>query len=475
LGVDRYGIFAVLASFRGLLSNLDGGLGPTAMRFLAVSASTNDRRRTSSLLFTIVCMLVVVTGAVAAIAAVLAPEIAGLIHTSAQLRHTAIELIRLFMPLGVVAAIQGAIARTINAEHRWRYLNTMNLVGGAVYAALAALFVAQGDGLFGLFWASALSQLVLLVGSLWGARRSIIPSACRLLPRAEVRDLLRYSSRVQIAAVASSFSFEIDSLIVALIFPVRYVTLYSIGSNFSTQLLSLPTNAVAPIAVTLSRTYGSTSPAETLEEFTRLQRVWVRSVAAFPIIGAACAYFAVDRWLGPRDRLAGVVAVILLLGGALSLFSQVMDHFGKSINRPELESRYLGVGVVVNIALTIPLALTIGMLGVPLGTACGATVSSVYFLHLARRKIRPDLRSFLTEVPVVALLLSVGVTLLLEVPAFRIAPRGALGLLVCAVPALAGLGVYTVATNGLRSSIQLLIDHRPSKRGSSTTERPPGD
>jgi O-antigen/teichoic acid export membrane protein len=266
-----------------------------------------------------------------------------------------------------------------------------------------------------------------------------------------VRELLRYSRRVQIAAVASSFNYEIDSLLVALLFPVRFVAYYSIGTNFSNQLIALPTNAITPIGVALSRTFGRSTLKETVDEFTRLQRLWVRSVAAFPLIGAATAYFAIDRWLGHADHLAGVVAAILLIGQTTSLLGLVMDNFGKSVNRPDLESRYLGVGVAVNLAVTIPLALTIGMLGVPAGTAIGMVISSAYFLHVARRELSPDLRSFVADIPKVALGLSVCVTLLLELPAFAIAPTGVLGLLVCAVPAGVGLGVYGLASTVRRA------------------------
>jgi len=451
LGVDRYGLFALISSFRGLLSNLDGGLGPAAMRFFAIKASTNDRRGTSSLLLTMLVLLAVVTGAVAGLVALGAPALAAVVHTSPALRRQGVELLRLLLPVGVVAALQQATARIISSQHRWGYLNAMGFVSTVVYAGVAAVLVSQGHGLFSLFWATVAAEVVLVIGSIAGAWDQLVPSAFRMLPRSELTELLRYSSRVQIAAIASSFNYEIDSLLVALLFPVRYVAYYSIGSNFSSQLVSLPTNAITPIGVTLSRTFGSSSFESTVEEFTGLQRLWVRSVAAFPFIGAASAYFAIDRWLGQANRLAGVVAVILLLGQAMSLFSLVMDNFGKSVNRPDLESRYLGAGVVANIALTIPLALTIGMLGVPTGTAVGAVVSGLYFLYLARRELSPDLRSFLAEIPKLALVASVCVTLLLELPAFRIAPHGVLGLLVCAVPALVGLGVYLLAITGLQS------------------------
>jgi len=50
-------------------------------------------------------------------------------------------------------------------------------------------------------------------------------------------------------------------------------------------------------------------------------------------------------------------------------------------------------------------------------------------------------------------LLGVVTTVCLELPAYNVAPRGAVGLLVCAVPAVIGLGVYTVVVAGLKQTL----------------------
>jgi O-antigen/teichoic acid export membrane protein len=449
LGLAPYGVFALVSSFRGLVSNLDWGLGACATRYFGVYAGAGDRRSTSSLLSTMSCMNIVVVGTVAAVAALVAPDLAVLLHANAGLRHETTELIRAFMPLYLVSTLRGLLSNIISAEARWAYLNVTGGVAGLVNFGLAIALVEQGHGLMGLFWASAGAEAVMLITALYGARRYIAVREMRLMPWAQVRELLHYGSRVQIAELASSFNIEIDALIVALIFPVSDVALYAIGSNFSSGLLNLPLNAAGPISVALSRTFGKFNLRRTLQEFTRLQRLWVRAVAAYALIGAASVIVAIPKWLGPKERIAGIVAAILLLGQAVQILRQVMDSFAKSINRPGLESRYLSVGMVINIALTVPLAFSIGILGVPIGTAVGVTTSTLYFLHIARREIAHDIPSFFSEVPWRAVAASVLVTALLEAPAYWLAPRGAAGLIVCAVPAVAGLAVYVAMTFGI--------------------------
>jgi O-antigen/teichoic acid export membrane protein len=450
LGVSQYGLYALLSSLRGLLSNIDGGLGPTASRYFAVFAGSRDRRATSSLLMTISALLALVVGTIAALVAIFAPDITVFVHASTALHREAAVLLRAFMPLMFAAALRAVFQQIISAQHRWAYLNVSRTVSTVVYVVLALVFVGQGHGLIGLFWANVGQELVLVLASVVGSRGFVNLRECRLLPWGEIRDIVRYASRVQVAAVSSSFNFEIDSLLVGLIFPVRYVAFYSIGANFSSQLGSLPVNAVSPIAVTLSRTYGRSDLQTTLLEFVDIQRVWVRAIAAYPLIGAVSVYFAILRWLGPQERLAGIVASILLVGQTITLLSQVMAEFGKSIKRPGLESRYLGVGMLVNVAFTVPLAFTIGMLGVPIGTALGQVASNFYFLHIARREIDAKLRSFFADVPKLAVTVGVLTTACLEVPAFKAAPHGLAGLVLCAIPAVIGLGIYALMVTGFK-------------------------
>jgi O-antigen/teichoic acid export membrane protein len=469
LGLAAYGTFALVSTFWGLLSNLDGGLGPCATRYFAVFAGMKDRQSTSQLLVTMAVMMLLVVGAVAGTGAVIAPQIAVLLHAEVHLRHEAVVLIRLLMPLLVFSAFRLLITRVVMAEHRWAYFNVSSTASLLAYAGVAFVLVERGGGLVALYWASVAREVVMFLTSVIGARRYLSLTAMRLMPWSRVWELLNYAGRVQVAEVASSFSFEVTALVVAFLFPVSDVGLYAIGVNFSSQLASLPMNAIGPMSVTLSQAFGRNGLGGALAEFVRIQRVWVRAVGAYCFIGAASAIFAIPRWLGPKEQLAGFVAAILLIGQGVEILSEVMANLGKAVNRPGLESRYLSAGVAVGVALTVPLALSIGVLGVPIGTAVGTVVSTLYFLRIARRGISPGLRSFFADFPLVAAVMSVLVTALLEVPAYRLAPSGPAGLLCCGVPSLAGLVSYALVTIGPRRLDDIYRSRAPSRKEGAST------
>lgn len=460
LGVDRYGVVAFASTLRGLLSNLDGGFGPCASRYFAVYGGAGDRRRSSQLLVTASLLVLAASLPVLAAVVLAAPGLADLLHASAGLRASATELLRLFAVLLLVSNVRMMLTRLVSAEHRWAFLSVTNTLGTSVYLVSAVLLVWRGAGVIGMFWASVAQEAVLLALSLAAARSYLRPGALRLLPRAEVAGIVRFASRVQVAAVASSVGNEFSSLLVAAVLPVRFVAYYSIGSNFAGQLAALPVNALGPITVTLARTFGSRGLHGTVQELERLQRLWVRAIAAWPVAGAVAAYFGVRAWLGPSEGLAGAVAAVLLAGQCVTLLGLVMDSFTKAVDEPGLESRYLALGNGMGMALAVPLVLTVGLLGVPIGMSVGGVVATLYLLVLARRRIAASLPSFIAEVPVAPTLIAGAVTSVGELALSPLGVRGALGLLLCAVPAGLGLASYLAAVHGPRQVWRELASRR---------------
>jgi O-antigen/teichoic acid export membrane protein len=137
----------------------------------------------------------------------------------------------------------------------------------------------------------------------------------------------------------------------------------------------------------------------------------------------------------------------------------VRTCFVRSVGRPELEVRYSVVSTVVNLALTVPLAVAFGVIGVVAATAVGLAVASAYFVRLCRplglRDRLPGWRWW------AAIALAVAITTVGEFLVSLTGWHGTVPLLVAGVPALAGLGVLG------GSALPLLQDVRkPSSKAS---------
>ena len=445
LGPTQYGIFALVSSARGLLSNLDGGLAPTGYRYLPVYVGRGDVAATTSFLLTMLTLVVIIVGAVTAAMILLAPAAVGVFALGSGLAGHAqqtVRLIRDLMPALLVTALRTPIQRLVMAHHRWAFLNCTQVIAVTAYAATAVGVCFAAPGLQCLIWATYAQEAILLLTAAWACRRYVSLKGVRWLPVSEVRQILAFGGRVQIAALASSFNYEIDALLVGFLFPVRYVAYYSIGANFSQQIINLPINGLNPIAQDIGRTYGSGGREGVLRSFRSTQRMWVTALGIFPVVAALEGWFGIRVWLGPGAAVAAATAALLVIGTAPLLLSSIVDVTAKVAGMPEIESWYLGLGVAVNLACTVPLAFRVGVIGVPLGTAIGQVASFVVCIYLARKKIGKQITPFFRFINYVPALIAIAVAGACEWSLRNSLPNGAIGLVLSGLLTVPAFLIY---------------------------------
>ena len=109
---------------------------------------------------------------------------------------------------------------------------------------------------------------------------------------------------------------------------------------------------------------------------------------------------------------------------------------------PEIESWYLGIGVAVNLACTVTLALRFGVIGVPLGTAIGWVISFVVCIYLARKKIGKQITPFFRYISYVPALVASAVAVGSEWGLHDSLPAGGIGLVLSALLTMPAFFVY---------------------------------
>lgn len=436
LGATQYGIFALVSAVRGFLSNMDGGLGPTGTRYFPVYVGRGNVVNTTCFLVTMITLVTIIVGGETAAIMIFAPAIVKLFSFGSGLADYSQETVALLkdlMPALFIAAIRTPLQRLAMAHHRWAFINYTQVIAVVAYTITIVVIFRDTTGLKCLIWGTYAQETVLLITAGWACRRYISPKGLSLLPITEVRGILRFGGRVQISAVASSFNYEVDALLVGSLFPVSNLAYYSIGVNFSQQIMNMTSNALNPIAQDIGISFGRDGKQGVLRSFPGVQRAWVTAIGVFPVVAAVEGWFGIRVWIGPGSQLASATGVILVLGFAPLLLNAIVDVTAKVVDMPEIESWYLGIGVVLNVACTIPLALRIGVLGVPLGTAIGQVISFVVCIWLARRKIGKEITPFFRDLKYVPVVVSIAVAIACEWTFSNNLPRGGIGLVLSGI------------------------------------------
>jgi len=387
LGADRFGIWSLALIVIGTLTSLDGGVSASLARFFAIHAARDDRADAARVLLGSILLFLGLGVVLALVAFALAPTFVDLVHIPDSLKSEATTLFR-WLPLVVTVALMAdATAALLQGNGQFREFAVATFVSVGVYAAAVVLLVRPGPHLQALVAAAVLRYVVMAVCGLVLARAHLTLRRPLLPSWLTVREVGAYSSRMQLAAMSGFVNAELDGFVIAAVAPVRYVGLYSIGLQAASAARSVPLYAFSPLLTRLTMTFRREGRAAAGGEFRKLERIWLPSVLGYGVVALGAIGFAVTVWLGDDFLLSGVTAVVLLTGYIVHVgLTGMRTCYVRAVGRPGLEARYSTIWTIFNAALTVPLALIAGMIGVVGATAGTGIVASVYFVFLCRRE-----------------------------------------------------------------------------------------
>ena len=441
LGADRFGIWSLALIILSTLVSLDAGVSASLGRYFAAHAARNERVEAGRMLVGSLVFFLLLGVVATLVAYVLAPVLVGVFNVPADLESEAIWALRWLPPLAVVALAGNASAALLQGNGMFRELALATATSAGVFVVAVVVLVNPGADLPQLFVAAAMRYAVIAVGGVILARKHIVIRRPLLPSLSTLRELGRYSTRMQLVAMTGFVNAELDGFVIAAVAPVRYVGLYSIGLQAASAARSVPLYAFSPLLTRLTTTFRSEGRQAAAVEFDYLERRWLPSVLGYGVLALSAIGFSVTIWLGDDYVLSGVVAVVLLTGYIVHVgLTGMRTCYVRAIGRPGLEARYSTVWTVCNAALTIPLALVAGMVGVVSATAATGIVASVYFVFLCKWAERlpfylPGLRWWLIAAGAAC------VTVLGEVLVLRTGIDGFVGLVASGIPPLVALSI----------------------------------
>ena len=386
LGPDRFGVWSLALVVLSTLTSLDGGASASLSRYFAIHAARNDRDAAGRLLLASSLLFVAIGLVLALIALPLAPFFVHLVQIPAALRGEGVLVFRWLPLLVALALISDATASLLQGNGQFAGLAATMVVSSAAFAVGVIVLTQSGGLLSGLIIAAALRYAVAAgMGTLLtlrhiSIRRPLFPS------RAVVREVGRYASRMQLTAVTVFLNGEVNSLVIAVALPVRYVGLYGIGMQAASAARTIPLFAFPPVLTRLATTFRVEGREKAVAEFERLEKRWLPAVFSYGVVAVAAIGFSVPIWLGRRYLISGVAAAILLAGYMILVgLTGMRACYVRAVGRPGLETQYNLVWTAGNAVLLVPLTLLGGVPGVAIATTLSASISSVYFVLLSRR------------------------------------------------------------------------------------------
>jgi O-antigen/teichoic acid export membrane protein len=399
LGDDAFGLWILIFSLTGYYGIFDFGIRSSLIRYVSKFQATGDKEHLARLintsLFVYTCLGLIL----------MVPTVLGsfyvdrFFHIPTAFLHDAKIL---FFMVGTCIAVGfplGMSGGILEGLQRFYLLNSTNIVGTLIRAALIIYFLHRGFGL--LTVAFITMSMPLVMSAIRGAiaqRLVTIPYGWRYVDRESFKQVANYGSVTFMIIVAARLRFKSDAVIIGTFLSAAAITRFSIGSRL-VDYAGETVSSVAQIFTPMSSQFHATG------DYDGLRKIFISGNRAcafimFPIAVALIVMgkSVIEAWVGPRYISSYIILLIALIPATLYNAQTTSNRilFGMSMHKA-LATVVLIEGVS-NIILSVALVRPLGIIGDTIGTAIPLFCTAVFFLprHLCRKLEVPILK-FVTE------------------------------------------------------------------------------
>jgi O-antigen/teichoic acid export membrane protein len=419
LGQEAYGVWALATTWVLYFNLLQLGTARATVKFVAEADALGDRPR-------VVRTVATSFWALAVPGFLLVLAVPGLAYIFPVLFDVPDDLRTAGMVLVVLATIDMAIAIPADtfgaalAGYQRYDLLAVTVAGTAVAQAAAwTVIVALDGGLVAIGVATIVFSLVSQLARFFMVRylAGENPIRLRRFDRGFVRPLMSMSGWIAVAEFSAVIIGQLDVVIVGLISGVVAAGVYAVGLKLS----QMPSRLTGPMTSVFFPHAAELAASGRRDELRRMMvagtRIAVGMAAPLAIAIGVLAEPTIDAWVGSGFEDATLVVVYLSAAAVATALYQVPAYVLRGIGDVKLPAFFGLFEAVVNLSLSVVLALAIGPSGVALATLIARVLSQVLIaVPYACRRTESSVAGFFWEIgfrtlPASAAALGVGLVL----------------------------------------------------------------
>jgi O-antigen/teichoic acid export membrane protein len=400
LGLAAYGLWILTTSVTAYFAMLDLGYGGALVRFVARYRAQRDVHALNEVLST----LSVVYAAIGAITYGLVLLVASNLALVATLTPAQVATSRLLLLIiGANVALRfffGVFGGVIVGFQRYHLNNLTSVATSLIVAAANVAVLLAGYGVVELVAVTTAVRVLALFVYRLNAYR-VFPGLSidwRLFRRERLREITGFSVFMLILDGAYKLNYSTDVLIIGAFMGAPAVALWAPAMRLSEVMLKLSNqlaDALFPIVVDCD---ARQSPERLRLVFLQGTRLSLATV--LPVAGgtAMLAQPLLQAWIGPAFGptaiIAQLLALVVIVRVGVSTSSVILKGAGAHRRLVGLVS-LMAVG---NIALSIALVRSLGLLGVAIGTLVSVVVVSIFgLIPAACRRVEVSVLRFVRE------------------------------------------------------------------------------
>lgn len=396
IGIERYGIWAIVGVITGYFGLLDFGIGTSFVKYIAEFYAKKDYEKinqvvnTGFVFYSIFALLII---------GVAIFFINSLLTFFKIPQHLYSEAVFVFLlgiiifsvsnALSVFGAIQSGLQRMDILNKLAIAISIPNILG-------TIFFLEKGYGLPGLMVNNAIIFVISSVVNIIIAF-NLLPTlrfSPLLFSKEMFKKLFAFGYKLQISRFAQLVSFQTDKLLITYFLNIGLVTFYHLGSRITSMMRGLPLLLVSAFV-------PATAEIEAKRGRDSLNELYLRGSKYLILVSTPLLFFVIINanlimltWMGKGYEIAGLVTQILAVGYFANLISGAASSIAVGVAKTEFEMKYGIFMTILNLFLSIILIIMIGFIGTVIGTTISLTIGSLFFMKMFHNYLGTPLSSF---------------------------------------------------------------------------------
>jgi O-antigen/teichoic acid export membrane protein len=337
IGVDRYGVLALVWVFLGYFGVFDLGLSRATAQLIAKLRQAEPSERANA--FWTALMLNSAFGVVGGLLfwPVARIYFATYFQVAEPLRLEILAAVPWLAAAVPVATISGVLCGALQGREQFLALNVSSTLGSLLYQLLP-LVVAwlHGPDLAWLVLASLIGRVLIFVIMFDQCYRHVPLKGAPLVSRGLIPMLFRYGGWVTVTSLVSPLMVVLDRFVIGALTGAKAVTYYTVPYNLAIRVMVIPTSLTAALFPRFAAAEGE----ENDRIFGEAVQVLLVVVTPLIIVGLIIMNPFLSWWVGPKfAENAAVVGQILLLGLWANCFSFIPYTLFQAQGRPDLVAK----------------------------------------------------------------------------------------------------------------------------------------
>jgi O-antigen/teichoic acid export membrane protein len=385
LGKAGYGLWVLTTSITAYFSILDLGYSGALVKFVAQYRAKRDFRGLNEILSTTFYLFMVfgvITYLAAIVIALFLDKVLTITPDQLHVGRVVLLVTSVHFALGTAFSVFGAV---INGFQRYDINNITGTISSVLVAIVNVIVLSLGYGLIEL----VIATTVVRVLTYWVYRANAyrvyrgLDLSLANFRRSRLREVTSFSVFMLLIDWANKMNYSIDAIVIGVLLGTTAVAVWSIGQRLAevTQRLTNQLNDI------LFPNVVDHSESSRLDRLQAILLIGTRlSLATVVPIGTALMLMAgplVRAWVGPDFSGSVIVLQLLALTVMIRIGNATAQTLLKGAECHKLVAYTNVVTAVVNLALSVVLAKSMGLAGVAIGTLVPVSFASIFVLFPA--------------------------------------------------------------------------------------------